>query len=78
MSRSRRRPAPPSVPISEGRHPLLDPPLKGEEERHRLMLKATHPLKGEEERHRLMLKATQALDIKPPAPTPQVLPMFPV
>jgi len=61
MSRSRRRPAPPSVPISEGRHPLLDPPLK-----------------GEEERHRLMLKATQALDIKPPAPTPQVLPMFPV
>src|SRR5437763_2561453 len=29
MSRSRRSPAPPSVPISEGRHPLLDPPPQG-------------------------------------------------
>jgi len=37
MSRSRRRPAPPSAPISEGRHPLLDPPPEGEEERHHLM-----------------------------------------
>ena len=29
MSRSRRRSAPPSAPISEGRHPLLDPPPQG-------------------------------------------------